>query len=59
MIWHVWCTRMLLVVHCNVFVMFTHMPLLSQAFDLASGGILPYLILIYTDIFDRWNPNMI
>ena len=29
MIWHVWCTRMLLVVHCNAFVMFEHMLLLS------------------------------
>ena len=22
MFWHVWCTKMILVVHCNVFVMF-------------------------------------
>ena len=33
MIWHVWCTRMLLVVPCNVFVIFEHVPLLSQAFE--------------------------
>ena len=26
MIWHVWCKRMLLVVRCNVFVMFEHVP---------------------------------
>ena len=59
MIWHVWCTRMLLVVHCNVFVIFEHVPLLSQAFDLASGGMLPCLISIYSYMFDRWNPDMI
>ena len=54
MIWHVWCKRMLLVVHCNVFVMFEHVPLLSQTFYLASGGMLPCLSMfwhVYTGMF--------
>ena len=51
--WHVWCTRMLLVVYCNVLVMFEHLPLLSQAFDLASGAMLPCLIPVYSYMFDR------
>ena len=42
-----------------MFVIFEHVPLLSQAFDLASGGMLPYLIPVYSYIFDRWNPDMI
>ena len=46
MIWHVWCK--VLVVHCNVFVMFEHVPLLSQAFYLASGGMLPCLMAVYS-----------
>ena len=58
MIWHVWCKRMLLVVHCNVFVMFEHVPLLSQAFYLASGGMLPCLMPVYLYMFDRWYPDM-
>ena len=59
MFWHVWCTRMLLVVRCNVFAMFEQVPLLSQAFDLASGAMLPCLIPVYSYMFDRWNPDMI
>ena len=30
-----------------------------QAFDLASGGMLPCLIPVYSYMFDRWNPDMI
>ena len=59
MIWHVWCTRMLLVVHCNAFVMFEHVLLLSLAFDFASGGMLPCLMPVYSCMFDRWYPDMI
>ena len=35
------------------------LPLLSQAFDLASGAMLPCLIPVYSYMFDRWNPDMI
>ena len=59
MIWHCWCTRKLLVVHCNAFVMFEHVPLLTLAFDFASGGMLPCLMPVYSYMFDRWNPDMI
>ena len=58
MFWHVWCTRMLLVAHCNVFVMFEHVPLLSQAFYLDSGGMLPCLTPVYLYMCDRWYPDM-
>ena len=30
----------------------------SQAFDLASGGLLPVLIPVYSTMFDRWYPDM-
>ena len=30
----------------------------SQAFDLASGGLLPCLLALYTNMFDRWYPDM-
>ena len=54
MIWHVWCTRMFLVVHCNVFVMFEHAPLLSEAFYVASGGMLPCLMAVHScQVIDR------
>ena len=58
MFWYVWYTRMFLVVYCNVFVMFEHVPLLSQAFYFASGGMLPCLIPVSSYMFDRWYPDM-
>ena len=45
--------------HCNAFVMFEHVLLLSLAFDFASGGMLPCLMPVYSYLFDRWYPDMI
>ena len=50
---------MLVVVHCNVFVMFEHVLLLSQALYFASGGMLPCLMPVYSYMFDRRYPDMI
>ena len=30
----------------------------SQAFGLASGGLLPCLLALYSNMFDRWYPDM-
>ena len=51
--------RMLLVTHCNAFVIWACAVAATIAFDFASGGMLPCLMPVSLFIFDRWYPDMI
>ena len=51
--------RMLLVTHCNAFVIWACAFAATIAFDFASGGMLPCLMPVSLFIFDRWYPDMI
>ena len=51
--------RMLLVTHCNAFVIWACAVAATIAFDFPSGGLLPCLMPVSLYIFDRWYPDMI
>ena len=68
--WYVWqgvswhdlaclVQRMLLVTHCNAFVIWACVVAATMAFDFHSGGLLPCLMPVSLYIFDRWYPDMI
>ena len=50
---------MLLVTHCNAFVIWACVVAATMAFDFHSGGLLPCLMPVSLYIFDRWYPDMI